>query len=180
MDGTEIFGVFESEKNFDTQKARQWYVFNENKIARAREKYKHIDFSESVGIHLRLGDKRAYSVLNRIFFIPRIFYYTNALKCVKHTKTILIFSDEPEKAKKYFSKLSGNKIFVSGNEDWEDLYLMSQCYDFICGSSTMSWWGAWLIGHQDKTIIFPKEGLFRPGAPWKNSDLIPDGWIKIR
>ncbi len=186
MDNTEVFGYFESEKNFDTNNARKWYSFKKEKIASVKEKYKEIDFSNSVGIHLRLGDKQDDSYMNKIFFVPRFFYYKNSLKLIQNKssclepKTILIFSDEPKKAKKYFHKLEGDIIYIQENKDWEDLYLMTQCHDFICGSSTMSWWGAWLISQEDKKIIFPREGTFRVGGPHKNLDLIPDEWIKIR
>lgn len=177
QDFTDIQGYFESEKNFDVDKCRKWYRFKKEKIVKVILKYKHIDFSNSVGIHLRFGDKT--NKRNSYYTRPRLFYYKNALKKVKHKDNLIIFSDEPEKAKNYLKNIKCDKIFIEGNEPYEDLFLMSQCHDFICNGSTFSWWGSWLIDYQDKTVIFPKEGPFRPWGKFKNKDYFPNKCIKI-
>jgi len=61
QDGTEIFGHFQSEKyysNKEKEEIKKWYTFKEDKIYSVKEKYKHINFHKSVGLHLRLADKK--------------------------------------------------------------------------------------------------------------------------
>jgi len=70
-------------------------------------------------------------------------------------KTYLIFSDDIEWCKLNFDFLE-NKIFVNGNTDFQDLYLMSKCNDNIIANSTFSWWGAWLNQNPNKKVIAPK------------------------
>lgn len=175
-DNTDITGHFESEKKFNTIQAKSWFSFEKEKVAKVDEKYKKIDFRNSIGLHLRLGDK----YLCDDTYTPRISYYINAIKKIgSHNKSILVFSDDMNIAKIYFSKIKAEITFMENNEDWEDLYLMSKCTDFACGASTLSWWGAWLNSNPNKKIIFPKEGTRRPGF-YKSKDLIPSEWIKIR
>ena len=38
---------------------------------------------------------------------------------------------------------------------YHDLYLMSQCSDFIIANSSFSWWGAWLANKGE--VIAPKK-----------------------
>lgn len=178
-DNTEILGNFESEKNFDNTQARIWYSFREDKIVGIKEKYKDIDFSNSIGIHLRLGDKLLNKMFSKLYFVPRINYYLKSIKKIGNYKNLLIFSDNIDIAKEYFRKTNLNLIFIEGNQDWEDLYLMSKCRDFICGNSTLSWWGAWLNNNPKKKVVFPKEGFFRPWTFSYNKDLIPDRCIRI-
>jgi GR25 family glycosyltransferase involved in LPS biosynthesis len=176
QDNTDILGYFESEKNFDKAKVKLWYSFKKEKVARITDKYKTVNFSDSVGIHLRFGDK----LIDNRAYIPRVGYYMKALEKISNTINVLVFSDEIEIAKKYLDGIDLRFIFITDNEPWEDLYLMNQCRDFICSSSTLSWWGGWLNNNPDKKVIFPKEGLYRTGTVAHNKDFIPDEWIKIR
>lgn len=177
-DGTEIEGYFQTEKYYpDSEKVRGWYTLRGEKIATVEEKYKHIDFSRSVGLHLRFGDIKK-SPACYVFYIPSVDYYVRALSHIRHKEKILVFSDEIESVKKHLKKIGRDVIYIEGNKDYEDLHLMSLCHDFICSGSTFSWWGAWLNSHLDKTIVVPKEGAFRPACPKKNDDFWPDGWIR--
>lgn len=179
-DGTEIVGYFQTERYFDGEKVRKWYTFKNERIARVKEKYKHIDFSKSVGMHLRFGDnKREFLSIVR-FYIPRLRYYIQSLAKVRYQESILVFSDEIETSRTYLKDLKRNIIYIEGNEPYEDLYLMSQCHDFICSISTLSWWGAWLNAYDDKIIIMPEEGIARPGGPLKNNDIWPKGWTRVK
>jgi len=179
QDHNEISGYFESEKYFEKNNVRKWYSFKPTKIASLKKKYNCIDFSRCVGLHLRFGDKISDKTIRRNYFVPRRRYYLAALNKISNFEEVIVFSDDIELAKKYLSGLKIRFFFIEGNKDWEDLYLMSQCRDFICGSSTLSWWGAWLNNNPYKKI-YPCEGNFRPGSPFKNPNLIPKEWVKIR
>jgi hypothetical protein len=154
---------------------RRWYAFREDKISAVNEKYRHIDFSKSVGLHLRLGDM----LNNHRYVIAPYRYYVKALSKVRAKENILVFSDEIETARKYLQGLKGNIIYMEDNKDYEDLYLFTQCHDFICSNSTLSWWGAWLNEYEEKIIVCPKEWI-RPGCGVANDDLCCNGWVPLR
>ena len=179
-DGTDIKGFFQTEKYFDKAKVRRWYTFREEAIKKVKVKYQNIQFAKSTGLHLRFGDKIASSRQRAMYYVAPISYYRRALSRVKYKENILIFSDEIETASKHLKDLKGNVIYIEGNEPYEDLYLMTQCHDFVCSVSTINWWGAWLNAYQDKTIVCPKEGPCRPGCNIKNNDYLPKEWTKIR
>jgi hypothetical protein len=177
---TDIIGQFESEKDFDNEEARKYFVFREDKVAKVKEKYKDIDFTKCVGIHLRLGDKLKDRETRMTYFVPNLFYYLEALKQAGPCEKVIIFSDDEVHVREFFAGQDLPLYFVSGNADWEDMYLITLCRDVICGASTFSWWGAWLNQNKNKKVFFPKEGTFRPWGLYKNPDLIPASWIKIR
>ena len=174
-DQTEILGFFQSEKYLDREKVFKWYAFKEEMISSVREKYKHIDFSNSVGIHLRFGDiKRQLKYVNLSKF-----YYNKALSYINHRENILVFSDEIVTAKECLGDMGRNFIYIEDNTDYEDFYLMTLCHDFICSVSTFSWWGAWLNSYPDKTVVAPKEWI-RPGSPIRNTDLCCRDWVILK
>jgi hypothetical protein len=193
-DNTNISGSFESEKCFNKVAVRQWYRFNEEKFSSVREKYRDIDFSNTIAIHLRLGDKFHDELIKKLFYVPRKKYYHRALKLISKlnsiakggvlngkkniNRTIVVFSDDIDLAKKYFAKFD-NLIFIEGNTDWEDFYLMSRCHDIVCSASTFSWWAGYLNQNHGKTVVFPKECLWRPNFFKHEKDLIPETWIKV-
>lgn len=51
----------------------------------------------------------------------------------------------------------------------QDLYLMTQCRNYILSNSSLHWWGAWLNDSAEKIVIAPAKG-------WPNSDILPDDW----
>ena len=175
-DGTDITGYFQTERYFNREDAKRWYGFKKEIIARVKTKYKDIDFSGSAGIHLRFGDM----ISDGLHYSASSGYYFRALSLVGHKENILVFSDEIDRAKKYLKGINGNIVYIEGNGDYEDLYLMSQCHDFVCSASTLSWWGAWLNSYADKIIIAPLEGPTRPGCHLENNEYWPDEWMKIR
>lgn len=176
-DGTEIFGYFQSEKYYDRpQLVRQWFSLKKEKIKSIKEQFKDFDFSNSVGMHLRFGD-----VVGQLKRPPmRRSYYQKALSYIPQKDTILVFSDEPQRAQKLLEGISDNFLFVTGNKNYEDLYLMTQCQHFICSYSTFSWWGAWLGSNdQERVVIYPKEGQYRPGYGRKAEGVCCDSWLEL-
>lgn len=178
-DHTEIHGFFQSEKYWNKGDVRRWYRFREEKISTVRNEYRRIDFGNSVGLHIRLGDFTELAFKDR-YYVPRPRYYQRALQRVPRDRTVLVFSDDPSGARSHLGRISKSMIFIEGPEPYEQLYLQTRCHDFICSPSTFNWWGAWLIDYPDKVIVAPSEGAFRPGSPDVNKDYWPEEWLRIR
>ncbi len=175
-DETEITGFFQSNKYFERADILRWFSFNEEVFVGVNQKYSSIDFSSSTGIHIRLGD---YATPQMVFYVPRPEYFKKGLGIVSHKKNIIVFSDEPEGAKKYLKGITGSFIFIEGNKDYEDLYLMSKCRDIVCSPSSFSWWVAYLNKYSDKKIIVP-EYWFLPGGKAVNNDIFVEGWVRLK
>jgi hypothetical protein len=178
-DDTEIRrGYFQSARYFlDEREVRRWYRFREEAVAGAAARYVDVDFSDTVALHLRFGDKRA----SARFYLPRARFYQGALReRIPPRRHILVFSDDPHRSRAYLRGLPAHARFVAGNEPHEDLYLMSRCRDLVGSSSTLAWWGAWLGASAERTVVVPAEGQFRPGVRVAASDYWPDGWTQVR
>ena len=90
--------------------------------------------------------------------------------------TYLIFSNDIEWCKKNF--IGNQFIFIEGEKDYIDLWLMSLCKNNIIANSSFSWWGAWLNTNSDKKVITPKN-WFGPAINHSTQDLIPEKWFMI-
>jgi hypothetical protein len=177
-DGTDVWGYFQSERYYpDRHHVHRWYAFSEE-ITRIKAKYAHIDFSNSVSLSIRIGDD--YNQLRGRYPLYPLKFYRDALRLVTHKQSVIVFSDRPDRARTFFRDLDiPQSHFIEGNRDVEDLFLLSQCHDNIITNSSFSWWGAWLNGHPDKTVIMPRE-WFRPGGDRAISGIVCENWIAIR
>ena len=125
----------------------------------------------TVSLHVRRTD---YVNLQNYHPIAAIQYYKDALDLIEHDK-VVVFSDDINWCKKNFK--FNNMVFIEGNSNIEDLYLMSMCNNNVIANSSFSWWAAWLNKNEYKKIVAPKV-WFGPAAP-SDKDIIPDTWIKI-
>ena len=73
---------------------------------------------------------------------------------------------------------SADSFIISEQADsYHDLYMMSQCNDFIIANSSFSWWGAWLANKG--RVIAPKQWFGPNNAHLNTKDLYPDHWEVI-
>jgi 5'(3')-deoxyribonucleotidase len=100
------------------------------------------------------------------------------MKEMPKNSIFLIFSDDIEWCKENFPNISDKFIFIEGNKDYEDLYIMSKCKNNIISNSTFSWWGAWLNQNENKKVVAPLK-WFGSSINHNTKDLYCDGWIKI-
>lgn len=133
----------------------------------------------SVAIHVRWFDESGGT--SNI----SVDYYHDAISFMErkfNSPHYFLFSNNPNLVRKYLDLPKGRVTFIShniGDENaYADMWLMGLCQHFITANSTFSWWGAWLGGGANKTVITPALEISGIGS-WGFKGLIPDDWIRI-
>jgi hypothetical protein len=127
-------------------------------------------YPNPVSIHVRRGDY----IKHPNYWVVTPEYIQEALNQFNDDEyTFLVFSDDIEWCKQVFPE---GVVFVDGNNQFEDLCMMSLCHHNVIANSTFSWWGAFLNQNPNKKIIAPKN--------WSSdkkdvSYLYPKKWIVI-
>ncbi|MBN9351771.1 MAG: alpha-1,2-fucosyltransferase [Chitinophagaceae bacterium] len=178
-------GCWLSEKYFEDIDAevRKVFVFRScsNQSSALADKIR--DDSSSVSIHLRRGDYLQSDIHLKLDY-PK--YLTGAIRKIKtgvENPSLYIFSDDMDHTKKLFSDNTINGFplhFVdwnSGEDSWQDMYLMSLCRHNIICNSTFSWWAAWLNKNPDKMVVCPEKWFTTDFL--NDNDIVPEGWIQI-
>jgi len=136
------------------------------------KKYPEVLSNNMCSLHVRRGN-----YVNKQHFHPlqTIGYYETSVSIIGEDKLYFIFSDDITWCKENLSFIK-NKIFVSENLDYQDMYLMSMCENNIIANSSFSWWGAWLNKNENKKVIYPHK-WFNIG--FDTSQIGCENWIKI-
>lgn len=167
-------GYFQSEKYFLHNKKSIIDLFKMDEVTKSYIDLKYKLQEETVSLHVRRGDYLKYPNHHPTCDID---YYRKAVEYIGNDKIYLIFSDDISWCKQNFDFIE-KKMFIEGNTDFQDLYLMSLCKDNIIANSSFSWWGAWMNENPNKRVIAPKK-WFGPAINHDTKDLIPNTWIKL-
>lgn len=127
----------------------------------------------SISLHIRRTD---YLTSNGFHPTQTIQYYQEAIRLIGDYKNIYIFSDDIEWCKNNLT--FKNTVFIEGQSNIEDLWLMSLCDHNVIANSSFSWWGAWLNNNPNKIVVAPKL-WFGEHAGINSGDIVPENWIKI-
>jgi hypothetical protein len=167
-------GFYQNEKYFKEYRNDIFNLFKIDNTTESylTEKYSDISFDNTCSIHVRRGN---YVERQNFHPLQTIEYYKQAISIIGENTLFLIFSDDIEWCKINLNFIE-NKIFISGNLDYQDLYLMSKCNHNIIANSTFSWWGAWLNNYNNKKVIYPSH-WFNNGPD--SSEIGGENWIKI-
>ena len=140
--------------------------------------------SKSVSIHIRRGDyvsKGQGSTADTHYYINAIMEMNKRYPDARY----FVFSDDIPWCKEYFSeqedvlpKEFSPRYVQTGAPAWTDMYLMSKCKHNIICDSTFSWWGGWLNGNQEKTVLVPEQWLFGTDS-FRKDDVFPSEWIRV-
>ena len=170
-------GYFQSEKYFLNIKKDILNLFEIDDDTKfyLTNKYSQVLSGNTCSLHVRRGD-----YLNLPNFHPTqdLSYYIDSCNIIGKDVNYLIFSDDIEWCHKNFNFIR-NKTFISGNTDYQDLYLMSMCDNNIIANSTFSWWGAWLNRNVNKKVIIPSKWFGVSNSHFNTNDLYCDKWIKL-
>jgi hypothetical protein len=180
---TYLEGFWQSSKYFDWNRQRiiKDFRVKADPSGENAELLRRIKSSNSVCLHVRLGDYVSSKITSSAHGNLTAGYYSKALKKVARLKGPLryyLFSDEPGKAIGLFGR--GLKLtVVSHNQGLphEDLRLMSACKYFITANSSFSWWAAWLSQRPGKRVVAPQKWFAGLGHDTK--DLIPKEWARV-
>jgi hypothetical protein len=135
----------------------------------------------SVAIHVRFFDTLSEPSLNNI----ATEYYAQAITLMKQRfpgASYFVFSDDLDRSMRLAKHFNLRAIPSEQNSTldraYADLWLMSNCKNFIIANSTFSWWGAWLSKHSDKFVISP--GVVQgTKTAWGFKGLTPENWHVI-
>jgi hypothetical protein len=173
---TLLYGYFQSEKYFKDCESEIKDLFMSYDIDLDDKTKDLLENYNTCSIHVRRGD---YLKSPNHHPTQSMNYYMKAIKQMSKDSVFLIFSDDIEWCKQNFPDLPEKFVFIEGNKDYEDLYIMSHCKNNIICNSTFSWWGAWLNRNENKTVITPSVWFGPAYAGYDTKDLYCDNWIKI-
>jgi len=175
-EGMNLNDYFQSEKYFSNNKdkIRKIFTLKEEYENDLKQRWKE-QLMNSVSIHVRRGD---YLDNQSFHPCPPLYYFKKSLKYIESfykIENILVFSDDILWCKDNFK--DDRCHFVEGQNEIEDLFLMSYCDHNIVTNSSFSWWGSWLNKNENKIVCFPSQ-WFGDGWNMNWNDIYYDG-IKI-
>ncbi len=92
--------------------------------------------------------------------------------------TVFVFSDDIDWCRNNFRLSEREVVFVdqsyTGPKAQYYLQLIMACRHFVIPNSTYAWWGAWLGGSEDKTVIAPT--VWHKGQIDRRNKILPDDW----
>jgi|688.fasta_scaffold334865_2 hypothetical protein len=175
-ENTIIDGFFQSEKYFSHNRNEILKFLNFDFIEKEsiEKKYEFIFSKRCTSIHIRRGDYLKYPNHHPVQTSK---YYLDAIEILnKDTDLFIVFSDDINWCKENL-KLD-NIIYIEGEKDYIELYLMKNCHNNITSNSSFSWWGAWLNENPSKKVVGPLI-WFGNAIKHNTGDILPEKWIKI-
>lgn len=178
-----LFGYFQSWKRFDYYRDRLIEAFTPKQevLDYLSEKYSDlISHPQTVSIHVRTANARSHA--EKIHYFVGLEYYKKAMDLFPSDTLFVVFSDRINWCKMHFPMLGRPCVFIEGNDEVEDLFLMSMMKHQIIPNSTFSWWGTYLNQNPDKITIVPQcwqhPDLFAFPMTQPNEFYLPD-WILV-
>jgi len=175
-DNVSLFGFFQTEKYFKhiSDTIRKDFTFKKQIQDECKEIVEEVFDQNPIALHMRGGDFLSNSGNHHNLSIE---WYEEALKKFDSDREVILFSDD-------IAWVCSQKLFEpdrfiisDGNSSYHDLYLMTQCSDFIIANSTFSWWGAWLAN--TGRVIAPSKWFGPNNAHLDTKDLYPNHWEVI-
>lgn len=151
-------GYLESHIYFDTyqREIRELFSMDDQSKLYLQEKYPFLFDSRrtTIAIHIRTG--------NSIVEIDES-YYKRAIEYMQKihpTAEYVLFTNDPTNS--IIETLMASLPIVhkiKEKEDYLELWAFAQTSHAICCFSTFSWWGSYLIGNPNKTILVPQSSV---------------------
>lgn len=171
-----INGYFQSEKYFahHRQKLLELFAPHPEDLRYIKKKYNWlIKRRNTVGVQIRYyksedPESGMYPQYGKE-------YLKKAMALFPKSSLFVISSNNLEYARNNIPEGIQNVVFLEGEPNYIDLFLLSLCKHNIITNSTFGWWAAWLNKNPNKMVVRPVVFLY--GLP--TEDVCPNQWIKI-
>jgi hypothetical protein len=166
-----LHGFFQTEKYFKhcENEIRKQYSFKKQIIDECKKIIEEC-FDNPIALHIRRTDY----LTNSNHIALDLDYYKKSLDKFDSKRQVVIFSDDSQWCMEQ-ELFSDDRFLISdATGPYHDLYMMSQCNDFIIANSSFSWWGAWLANRGK--VIAPKKWFGPNNAHLNTKDLYCDNW----
>lgn len=135
---------------------------------------------KTVSIHVRVANFQKHDI--KIHYFVGMDYYKKAMSMFPPDTLFVVFGDRISWCKKHFSQLDRPCVFIEGNNEVQDLFLMSMMKHHIIPNSTFSWWASYLDRNPNSITIVPESwqhpDLFAYPMTQPNNFYLPN-WILI-
>jgi hypothetical protein len=174
-----LSGYWQSPRYFQLIESiiRKDFDFPELSGSKNKELLSKIKNNNSISIHVRKTDFKT----NNTHGTCPIEFYQKAVRLINtqlSSPFLFFFSDDMQWVRNNLDFGYPSK-FISGNEDYVDMQLMSQCKHNIIANSSFSWWGAWLNNNPEKIVIAPERWFADTTMNDKTNTLIPKSWERL-
>ena len=171
-DNFSTYGFFQTEKYFQhcADEVRNQFTFKKKIVDECKEIVESC-FNDPISLHIRRGD---FLINSDNHYNQSLDYYEEALKKFDANRQVVIFSDDPDWCMEQALFADDRFIVSQAAGPYHDLYMMTQCSDFIIANSTFSWWGAWLAN--TGRVIVPSKWFGPNNAHLNTKDLYCEGW----
>ncbi len=138
--------------------------------------------SETVALHIRLGDFVDFNSSRKKHFVCDFNWYLKAINYL-HTKNnnlkFIVFTNDHFYLKEKFIFPSYVNFYISEekNKAHIDMLKMSFCNHFIISNSSYSWWASYLGEKENSIIIAPK--YWYPSQLTEKLDIYRSNWILL-
>ena len=168
-----LHGFFQTEKYFKhcADEVRKQFTFKEEIVKDCQPIVEELLDEGPIALHIRRGDFLINSGNHHNLSLE---WYENALSKFDSDREVIIFTDDPFWASAQELFKPDRFLLSEGNSSYHDLYLMTQCSDFIIANSTFSWWGAWLAN--TGRVIAPSKWFGPNNAHLNTKDLYCEHW----
>jgi hypothetical protein len=172
-DNLSLYGFFQTEKYFKhiEDDIRKDFTFKKKIQDECKEIVEEVFDQNPIALHIRRGDFLINSANHHNLSID---WYEKALKKFDPDREVIIFSDDIFWASAQELFKPDRFIISDGNSSYHDMFMMTQCSDFIIANSTFSWWGAWLAN--TGRVIAPSKWFGPNNAHLNTKDLYPSHW----
>lgn len=141
-----------------------------------------------ISVHVRLGDyfheaqRRTHGITEASYF-QRAFEYIAANSGDLADAPILLFSNEPEKAREMIGGGMGSNTIVNFSNNWkvsdsEEMLAMAACGGHIIANSTFSYWGAAFAATPGLKIA-PRQWFADPALNTIADQLFDTSWKRV-
>lgn len=168
-----LIGFFASWHHFHHHRNKLLRIFEPSTAVRKLIQSKYMDLlnhPSTVSVHVRTYNLEHHEV--GILPFIGLNYYERAMNLFPSETIFVIFSDRINWCKKHFSERFKDKsmIFIDGNDEIVDLFLMSMMKSHIIANSSFSWWAAYLNKNPNKIVVSPRDFSNPNRAPVKFPD----------